>query len=179
MVKNLEGLNVPVVGNDHAPHHDAGGPELEVNRLVPYVSRLALEWLAERPEDRVHTVEGTLAFVDVSGFTALTERLAARGKAGAEEVRDSSVPLRRTAGHRLRVRGGDCSKWGGDAALLIFEEPDSAARAARATWLISRAMPRIGTCPTSVGRVRLGYLDRRATGAGSTFYLVGTAIGSW
>ena len=33
-------------------------------------------------------MEGTLALVDISGFTKLTERLARAGKVGAEEVSD-------------------------------------------------------------------------------------------
>jgi len=156
MVENPAGPSVPVALDDHASDHDAEGPDIETKRLVPYVSRLALQWLAEHPEDRVHTVEGTLAFVDVSGFTALTERLAVRGKAGAEEVSDV---VGATFAQLLEIAyeyGGEMLKWGGDAALLLFEEPDSAARAARATWLISRAMPRLGNVTTSVGRVRLG-----------------------
>jgi class 3 adenylate cyclase/tetratricopeptide (TPR) repeat protein len=115
-----------------------------------------MAWLAEEPDKRVRTVEGTLAFVDVSGFTALTERLAVRGKAGAEEVSDV---VGATFAQLLDIAyeyGGEMLKWGGDAALLLFEEPGSAARASRATWLISRAMPRLGNVTTSVGRVRLG-----------------------
>lgn len=125
-------------------------------RLWPYVSQLAMNWLARDPERRVRTVEGTLAFVDVSGFTALTERLAIRGKAGAEEVSDV---VGATFAELLDIayeHGGEMLKWGGDASLLFFEEPGSAARAARAAWLISRAMPRLGKVTTSVGRVRLG-----------------------
>jgi class 3 adenylate cyclase len=37
--------------------------------------------LAEKPAERDRRVEGTSVFVDVSGFTALTERLDARGRA--------------------------------------------------------------------------------------------------
>ena len=125
-------------------------------QLSPYVSRLAMAWLAEDPAERVRSVEGTLAFVDVSGFTALTERLAVRGKAGAEEVSDV---VGATFAQLLEIAyeyGGEMLKWGGDAALLLFEEPGSAARAARATWLISRAMPRLGNVSTSAGRIRLG-----------------------
>lgn len=140
-------------------HHDGAvheGQQDGAVRLAPYVSRLAMQWLAEDPEERVRTVEGTLAFVDVSGFTALTERLASRGKAGAEEVSDV---VGATFAKLLEIAyeyGGEMVKWGGDAALLLFEEPQSAVRASRATWLISRAMPRLGNVSTSVGRVRLG-----------------------
>jgi class 3 adenylate cyclase/tetratricopeptide (TPR) repeat protein len=124
-------------------------------RLAPYVPRVALEWLGASPAEVHQRVEGTLLFVDVSGFTALTERLAARGKAGAEEITDviSSV-----FGELLGIAtsyGADLLKWGGDAVLLYFSEPTSAPRACRAAMLMSRAMGRIGRFKTSTGRVTL------------------------
>ena len=46
--------------------------------LEPFAPRMAVRWLAEAPEERWRQVEGSLAFVDISGFTALTERLSKR-----------------------------------------------------------------------------------------------------
>ena len=57
--------------------------------LKPYVPRLLIEWVHDSPEIPYRQVEGSLAFVDISGFTALTERLARRGKVGAELLRDT------------------------------------------------------------------------------------------
>ena len=54
--------------------------------LVPFIPRLTLEWLRDNPERDWIEVEGTLAFIDISGFTAMSERLSSRGRAGAEEV---------------------------------------------------------------------------------------------
>ena len=56
--------------------------------LQPYAPRLAIEWLAETPEVRHLAVDGTLAFLDISGFTKLTERLARAGRSGPEELSD-------------------------------------------------------------------------------------------
>ncbi|HYA08444.1 MAG TPA: hypothetical protein VEG24_02575, partial [Gaiellaceae bacterium] len=50
--------------------------------------RISLEWLAETPAARHKRIDGTLAFVDISGFTQLTERLSRKGKIGAEEMND-------------------------------------------------------------------------------------------
>jgi class 3 adenylate cyclase len=89
-------------------------------RLRPYVARFALEWLRERPRETHSRIDGTLAFVDVSGFTALTERLASRGKAGAEEMGDY---LDETFAALLDIAyeyGAGLVKWGGDATLLLF-----------------------------------------------------------
>ena len=54
--------------------------------LSPFVPRVATAWAAEAPDARVRTVNGSLVFADISGFTALSERLAKRGPIGAEEL---------------------------------------------------------------------------------------------
>src|SRR4051794_1252163 len=54
--------------------------------LTPFVPRVVVDWLRADPEAKHRRLEGTLAFVDISGFTALNERLAQKGKLGAEEV---------------------------------------------------------------------------------------------
>jgi len=141
-------------------------------RLAPFVPRLALEWLDRSPGAVHRRLEGTLLFVDVSGFTALTERLAARGKVGAEEITDV---IGAVFGELLGIAtsyGADLLKWGGDAVLLFFPEPASAPRACRAAALMSRAMPRIGSFRTSAGRVTLGVSIGGHSG-GFDFYLLG------
>jgi class 3 adenylate cyclase len=52
-------------------------------RLVPYVPRLLIEWQAKAPGTSFCEIEGTLVFVDISGFTRMSERLARKGKVGA------------------------------------------------------------------------------------------------
>ena len=56
--------------------------------LRPYVPRVLIDWVRSGDSSRVREVAGTLAFVDISGFTKLTERLARKGKVGAEELND-------------------------------------------------------------------------------------------
>jgi len=56
--------------------------------LRPYVPRLLIDWLGSGDTTRVREVPGTLAFADISGFTKMTERLARKGKVGAEEMND-------------------------------------------------------------------------------------------
>lgn len=130
-------------------------PDQGASALAPHLPSIALEWLAETPEAVQKQVEGTLVFVDVSGFTALTDRLAARGKAGAEEI---AGVIGTVFGELLGIassHGADLLKWGGDAVLLLFREPGSAARACRAALLMSRSMRRIGRIRTSAGRISL------------------------
>ena len=89
--------------------------------LRPYVPRLVVDWLRDTPEAVHRRVPGSLVFADISGFTALTERLAVRGKVGAEEMGD----LLNSTFARLLVPAYDYGaallKWGGDAVLLLFD----------------------------------------------------------
>ena len=57
------------------------------NPLTRYVTRHSSEW--HRHTDELwREVDGTLIYVDISGFTALSEKLARRGRIGAEELTD-------------------------------------------------------------------------------------------
>ena len=63
-------------------------------------------------------------FVDISGFTALTERLARRGKIGAELMRDTLDGVFTALLDEAYDWGAGLLKWGGDALLLLFDGPD-------------------------------------------------------
>jgi class 3 adenylate cyclase len=70
------------------PRTMAAAPEITPSStdLTPYVQRVVVDWVRGEPDARRRELEGTLAFVDISGFTAMSERLAQKGKLGAEEV---------------------------------------------------------------------------------------------
>src|SRR5919106_588372 len=123
--------------------------------LVPYVPRLVIEWARDAPEERWREVEGTLAFVDISGFTAMSERLSSRGKAGAEEV---NAVMNATFARLLEVAyafGGGLLKFGGDALLLFFDGHDHQTRAAAAVFGLRATLEEIGRPETSAGPVEL------------------------
>lgn len=130
-------------------------PVAHVAHLASYSPRLALSWVAEPANQPHRSVDGTMVYVDVSGFTALTERLAAKGRAGAEEMNGIISSIFGELGDIAGAFGADLLKWGGDAAVLLFDGPGSAARAARTAWLMAEAMRRVGRLRTSVGRVEL------------------------
>ena len=72
-------------------------------------------------------VEGTVAFIDISGFTAMSEQLSSLGRAGAEEVTEV---MNATFAALLAVayaQGGGLLKFGGDALLLLYEGEQHAA----------------------------------------------------
>ncbi|HEX2152592.1 MAG TPA: adenylate/guanylate cyclase domain-containing protein [Acidimicrobiia bacterium] len=98
-------------------------------------------------------VEGTLVFADVSGFTRLTERLARRGKVGAEEmvtaISDVWEALLATDD------GGDVMKFAGDALLIFYQGPDHARRACQRALTMQKELGRVGRIERGGAVVRL------------------------
>ena len=139
-----------------APTPLATDPEPTASELLrSYVPRVVIEWLREAPEARHRLVDGTLAMVDISGFTELTERLQRRGKAGAEELADLVEEVFTALLSVAYADGASLLKWGGDAVLLLFTGPDHRERACRATFGMQDVMRRTGRLRTSAGQVRL------------------------
>jgi class 3 adenylate cyclase/tetratricopeptide (TPR) repeat protein len=123
--------------------------------LVPFVPRLTLEWLRDEPAASWREVEGTVAFIDISGFTAMSERLSGLGRAGAEEVTEV---MNATFAALLGVayaQGGGLIKFGGDALLLLYDGEEHARRAARAAFEMRRTLRAIGRPRTSAGAIQL------------------------
>lgn len=123
--------------------------------LKPYVPRLLIEWVRDDPERRHLPLDGSLAFVDISGFTALTERLARKGKIGAELMRDTLDGVFRALLDEAYDWGAGLLKWGGDALLLLFDGPGHPERACRAMWELQRTIERVGRLRVSGGTVTL------------------------
>ncbi|MGA9278900.1 adenylate/guanylate cyclase domain-containing protein [Ilumatobacter sp.] len=124
-------------------------------RLERFVPRLVLDWVTDEPDCQWRSVEGTMMFADISGFTALSERLATRGRIGTEELVET---LSRVFGGMLEItarRGGQLLKFGGDALLLLFTGDDHARQAASAAVEMRRDLRRASQIPTSVGRLKL------------------------
>jgi len=121
-------------------------------RHAPYLPLLARTWPAGV---ELRELDATLVSVDLSGFTALSERLAQKGKAGAEElILVVSGCFEGLIGIATR-HGGDVLKFRGDALLLLFDDAGHAERACRAAaqmqWFIATAAP----THSSVGPVSL------------------------
>lgn len=106
----------------------------------PHFSLLETRWIAEQPILRYRQLRGSLLSADLSGFTALSERLASRGREGSERltvmVNGCFDALIRSAGHE----GGDVLKFGGDALLVWFEGEGHEVRAATAGARMQRAI---------------------------------------
>ena len=96
-----------------------------------------------------------MAFVDISGFTAMSERLEPEGRAGAEQVTDVMNATFDTLLEVGYAYGGGLLKFGGDALLLFFDGEEHERRAVRASHEMRRALRAIGRPRTSAGVVTL------------------------
>lgn len=142
--------------------------------LTPYVPRVVLQWAEDYPDARYRSLEGSLAFCDLSGFTAMSEKLAVLGRLGAEELADVLNLLFAALLDDAASYGGSLLKYGGDAVLLFFEGDDHAARAAAAVHTMRATLRRLGRVKTSRGYVRVRMSVGVHTGA-FDFFLVGSS----
>ncbi len=104
-------------------------------------------------------VMGTLLFADISGFTAMSERLSRIGREGAEEVTAIVNRYFEAMLSILHEREGQLIRFGGDALLGLFLDvhdapdgkPDSATRAVQAALRMQAAMADFAQTRTSLG----------------------------
>ena len=108
---------------------------------------------ARRETPPVETLQGTFLFLDVSGFTPISERLARKGQRGAEElallVNRFFTPLV----EEVRIWGGEVIRFAGDALMAYFpgDLAHSAPRAAAAARACLEHVEQEGTVRTEVG----------------------------
>jgi class 3 adenylate cyclase/tetratricopeptide (TPR) repeat protein len=123
--------------------------------LAGYVPSVAAEWADVRGSERWQIVDGTLCLIDILGFTALSERLAARGRVGAEELTDLLSDVFSRMIERVQDRGGTQLKFGGDALLSLFTGLDHATQAACAAVEMRQELRDAVRGATSLGRLAL------------------------
>ncbi len=124
----------------------------DARRTDSYVPRMLFARLARPDGELVETLEGTMVFADVSGFTRLSERLARKGKEGAEHLVDAINACFSALLADGYDRGGSLLKFGGDAMLLWFSGDGHALRAAASATAMRRTL-------RDVGRIRAGGSD--------------------
>ncbi len=150
-----------------------GGSEAQ-HPLAPYFPRLVIDWFTTTPDERHQEQVGTIAFVDISGFTKLSEGLAKHGKVGAEELTATIGNCFVTLLDLAVAYGGRLLKFGGDALLLFFSGEAHEARACRAAIEMRRALREVGRLTVLGQRVAL----RMSVGIHSGlfhFFLVGAS----
>jgi class 3 adenylate cyclase/tetratricopeptide (TPR) repeat protein len=142
--------------------------------LAPYFPRLVIDWFTTTPDELHQEQVGTIAFVDISGFTKLSEGLAKHGKVGAEELTATIGNCFVTLLDLAVTYGGRLLKFGGDALLLFFSGDAHEARACRAAIEMRRALREVGRRTVLGQRVAL----RMSVGIHSGlfhFFLVGAS----
>jgi class 3 adenylate cyclase/tetratricopeptide (TPR) repeat protein len=130
--------------------------------------------LAKPADELVETLDGTMVFADVSGFTRLSERLARKGKEGAEYLVDAINVCFSALLEDAYVLGGSLLKFGGDAMLLWFAGDEHAVRACASASAMRRTL-------RDVGRIRAGASDvvlRMSVGVHSGSYAMFLVGGS-
>ena len=125
---------------------------LDESLLRAYVPELLLRWPAGA---RWQELDGTLVSADISGFTALSERLAVKGREGSEELTALINSCFDPMIEDCARHGGDIVKFGGDALLVWFEGDHHLARACRAS-VAMRTTVRSERRTNDGRRVRLG-----------------------
>lgn len=136
-------------------------PALRPQRaLARFVSPLVLRRLAApsgAPAGaEAHPAEGAVLFADVSGFTALAERLAERGPEGAEEL---SALLNRYFGRLIALiggHGGAVIRFAGDALLALWPAERGTAGAAAGPADARAASPDGALAAATVRAARCG-----------------------
>jgi len=142
---------------------------------APYVPRALLQHLATDPDRRVRAVAGTCVFVDVSGFTKLSERLARRGgREGAEQLADAIGACFESLLGVAYDKGGGLLKFGGDALLLLFDGEAHMERACASAVAMNERLRGLGPIATGSAPVTL----RMSVGVHSAEFLLFAVGGS-
>ena len=130
-------------------------PTAPRTELAPYLPRLVRVWSTEADAPRARILDGSLVSVDISGFTALSERLAEKGREGAEELVRTISGIFAELIEVAERHGGDVLKFRGDALLLLFVGDSHPARACGAASDMQWTIERIGAARSSAGEVEL------------------------
>jgi class 3 adenylate cyclase/tetratricopeptide (TPR) repeat protein len=140
------------------------------NAFAPYVSHLLATWTGPPAKE----LDGTLVSVDISGFTALSERLEVRGRAGAEEL---VVLISEVFAQLVAIcdrHGGDVLEFRGDALLVFFSAEGHDLRAYVTANEMKRLIEAVGSTMSSVGPVTLRMRIGVCSGSCQFFVVDGT-----
>ncbi len=144
--------------------------------VTSYIPRVIVDAILKSPTvgPLGLSLEGTLMFADIDGFTPLAERFSQMAsEEGAEELTELVNQFLDILIGITTKYGGDLQKFGGDAGMFLFRGPGHAQRAAASAIEVQQAMKsQMREVETSFGRFSL----RVATGLGSG-RLVGLSLG--
>ena len=145
----------------------AGQLDRLLDTVITYLPRHLVQTELDRLSDPPapyggEFLRGALMFADISGFTAISERLSVLGREGAEQVTEIVNRYYRAMLQIVFDHGGDLYKFGGDALLVLFQDGElpGAVPALLAGWEMQQAMSAFAEVKTSIGsfplRVKIG-----------------------
>jgi class 3 adenylate cyclase/tetratricopeptide (TPR) repeat protein len=149
-------------------------PQHHADRAGLYTPRILQQHLVDDPAGRWWAADGTVAFVDISGFTRLSERLASKGREGSEQITEVIGNSFESILQVAYDNGASLLKFGGDALLLWFQDAGHPVRACRAAVLMRRVLRDVGRIDIPGAKVTL----RMSQGVHSGrfhFFAVGTS----
>src|SRR5215831_5369232 len=152
----------------------AGVSEPGAERASVYVPRILQQHLVDGSEARAWTGDGSAAFVDISGFTQLSEQLARKGREGAEQITDVIGTSFESILASAYENGASLLKFGGDALLLWFEGQEHAVRACRAAVRMRQVLHEVGRIELPDAKVTL-QMSQGVHSGHFHFFAVGTA----
>ena len=141
---------------------------------VIYLPASLLRAVKEHPDGALpwcHEVDGTMVMADLSGFTALSERLAELGDEGAERLTSVINSFFEKMLKTAARYGGDTLTFGGDAILLLYDGDEHAARAVAASLEMLKQVDRSAAVEGGDGKVKIGM----SVGAHSDAFVLGAA----
>ena len=101
----------------------------ELENYYSFIPELVLDWASQdKPDERgpiSDSFQAAVLFADISGFTALTEKLAEQGPIGMETL---TTVINAYFGRLVEVvtdYGGDVVKFAGDAMIAIWRRGDA------------------------------------------------------
>ena len=150
-----------------------GSDIVDAELVAAYVPRILQQHLLDAPSQRSWSADGSAAFVDISGFTRLSEQLARKGREGSEQITEAIGTSFESILRVAYENGASLLKFGGDSLLLWFQDERHVVRACRATVLMRRVLREVGRIEVPGARVTL----RMSQGVHSGrfhFFAVGT-----
>jgi class 3 adenylate cyclase/tetratricopeptide (TPR) repeat protein len=159
--------------------HEADGDPVELASYVPalVVRRLA-DWREPLAEAESERFVAAVLFADISGFTALTERLAGTGPGGVEALTELLNGCFGELVELVGEHGGEVVKFAGDALLAIWPTDGDTSRVT--AWAAQCALAMQQSLQQSELAARVQLSVRIAVGSGEVSVAhLGGARGRW
>ncbi len=125
--------------------------------IKPYVPDILIKSNSHSNNSRENVViSGSLLFADLSGFTAMSEKLASLGRLGGEKLANIMNDCFNNLLGLIFALDGDIIKFGGDAFLALFHGQDDVLRAYQCAANLIAWIDQNGRISTPVGDFTLG-----------------------